>query len=266
LAERTLLRLDNVTKSFGGITAVKGLSFEIMEGEILGVIGPNGAGKTTVFNLISGVFKPSSGTIEFCGNKISGLRPHSLARIGISRTFQSVKPFGRMTVLENVAIGGLFGRDHALSVNQARREAREILTYVSLEKKADLLAGSLTLAEQRRLELARALAAKPRLLMLDEVMAGLNYADIRLTLDLLQKLSSEKAIALLVIEHVMKAIVRLCGRILVMDYGEKITEGSPSEVMKNEAVLAAYMGEKRSFVKSESKIEPNLDTSSSPGG
>jgi branched-chain amino acid transport system ATP-binding protein len=252
LTDNVLLQVQNVTKSFGGVSAVKGLSFSINQGEILGLIGPNGAGKTTAFNLIAGVYKPDSGVIIFEGKKISGLRSHRVAQLGISRTFQTVKPFARMSVLENVAVGGLFGRQHVLSVSLAEREALEILSYTSLENKAQLPAGSLTLAEQRRLELARAIAAKPKLLMLDEVMAGLNHSEIMATLQLLRKLKFEKGITLLVIEHVMKAITQLSDRILVMDYGEKIAEGTPLDVMKNEAVIVAYMGEKGSRTETES--------------
>jgi branched-chain amino acid transport system ATP-binding protein len=240
-----LLQVDNITKSFGGVKAVKSLSFSVNQGDIIGLIGPNGAGKTTAFNLIAGIYKPDFGLITFDGRKISGLPSHKIVRAGISRTFQNVKPFGRMTVLENVAVGGLFGREHVLSVTEARREAMEILRYTSLEAKAGLPASLLSLAEQRRLELARAIATKPKLLMLDELMAGLNHSEIIMTLDLIGRLRSEKGITLLVIEHVMKAIIQLCNRLLVLDYGEKISEGAPLEVMKDKAVIAAYMGEKK---------------------
>lgn len=224
---------------------MKDLTFTLNVGEILGLIGPNGAGKTTAFNLIAGVYKPDRGAITFDGRKISGLGSHKISQAGVSRTFQTVRPFARMTVLENVAVGALFGREHAISVGKAKEEAREILSYTSFERKADVPASALTLAEQRRLELARALAAKPRLLMLDEVMAGLNEKEIFSTLDLLRKIRKEKKVTLLVIEHVMKAIVQLCDRIVVMDYGEKIAEGVPSEVMRSEAVITAYMGERK---------------------
>lgn len=262
MTDNVLLQVENVTKSFGGVLALKGLSFSINQGEILGLIGPNGAGKTTAFNLIAGVYKPDSGVITFDGKKISGLRSHKVAQAGISRTFQTVKPFARMSVLENVAVGGLFGRDHVLSVSRAEQEAMGILSYASLDSKAHLSAGSLTLAEQRRLELARAIAAKPKLLMLDEVMAGLNHSEILTTLELLRKLKSEKGITLLIIEHVMKAIVQLCDRILVMDYGEKIAEGIPSQVMKEAAVITAYMGEKR--VKTADTSTPSSELNNHP--
>lgn len=240
---------------------MKDLTFSINEGEILGLIGPNGAGKTTAFNLIAGVYKPDSGTIAFDERKISGLGSHKISQAGVSRTFQTVRPFTRMTVLENVAVGALFGREHAISVGKAKEEARKILSYTSFERKANVQASSLTLAEQRRLELARALAAKPRLLMLDEVMAGLNDKEILSTLDLLRKIRNEKKVTLLVIEHVMKAILQLCDRIVVMDYGEKIAEGVPSEVMRNESVITAYMGERKDRSGENSKAFPQPDSS-----
>jgi branched-chain amino acid transport system ATP-binding protein len=254
---KVLLQLDRVSKSFGGVSAVNDLSLCLNEGEILGLIGPNGAGKTTAFNLIAGAYKPNSGTITFDGVRISGQPPHRVAKLGISRTFQSVKPFSRMSVLENVAVGALFGRNSVLSIGKARAEAMELLGYVSLDTKAHVSAGSLTLAEQRRLELARALATRPKLLMLDEVMAGLNLGEISGTLELLKKLRSEKGISLLVIEHIMKAIVELCDRIVVMDYGMKIAEGVAKDVMKNVAVIKAYMGEKKAVPTEASNSSDN---------
>lgn len=240
-----LLELSSVTKSFAGIVAVNGLSFSVSEGEILGLIGPNGAGKTTAFNLVAGVYEPDSGSIKLSGKEIAGKKPHKISSLGISRTFQTVKPFARMSVVENVAVGRLFGRDHVLSVSRAKVAAREILKYTSLDSKSNALAGSLTLAEQRRLELARALAANPRILMLDEVMAGLNQAEIAEELALLKKLNEEKKITLVVIEHVMKAMMQLCGRIIVMDQGEKLAEGTPKQVISNPEVIRAYLGEKK---------------------
>ena len=225
--------------------AVKDLSLNLAKGQALGLIGPNGAGKTTVFNLVSGNFEPDQGTITFDGLKISGKKSHAITRLGISRTFQTVRPFSKMSVLENVEVGALFGRDHSMSIKNARNEAEQILDFVSLREKARLLASSLTLAEQRRLELARAIATKPKVLMLDEVMAGLNQVEISGTLGLLEKLRNEKGITLLVIEHIMKAIFDLCDSIVVMDYGVKIAEGPPSDVMKDDAVIAAYMGPRR---------------------
>jgi branched-chain amino acid transport system ATP-binding protein len=242
---KPLLELNSVSKSFGGVAAVKRLTFSMSEGEILGLIGPNGAGKTTAFNLISGVFRPDSGDIRFSDQSITGLGPHRVTRLGISRTFQTVRPFARMTVLENVEAGSLYGRNHVYRVSHAEEEAVKILGIIGLEKKAQMLAGALTLADQRRIELARAVASRPRLLMLDEVMAGLNQFEIEATLELLRTLKKERGLSLLVIEHVMKAMVKLCDRIVVMDHGEKIAEGLPTEVMEDEGVIAAYMGDKK---------------------
>src|SRR5487761_101586 len=246
-----LLELSRVTKSFGGLVAVRDLSFSVSDGEILGLIGPNGAGKTTVFNLVAGVYKPDSGSIKVSGKEIAGKKPHKIMSLGISRTFQTVKPFARMSVVENIAVGGLFGRGHVFSVRKAKVAAQDILRYTSLDSKANVLAGSLTLAEQRRLELARALAANPRIMMLDEVMAGLNHLELSEELTLLRKLNQEKKITLIVIEHVMKAMMQLCGRIVVMDQGEKLAEGTPQEVASNPKVIKAYLGERKAGIKSE---------------
>ena len=237
-----LLELDGVTKSFGGLVAVRNLSFSIGEGEILGLIGPNGAGKTTVFNLISGVYRPEAGSIRFDGKVISGLKPHEVSSLGVARTFQTVRPFARMSVKENVMAGLLFGRGGINAPRRATQKALEMLELVSLLDKAEVRAGHLTLAEQRRLELARALATSPKLLMLDEVVAGLNHSEMNAMVDLLRRIQPERGMALIVIEHVMKAIVRLCNRIVVMNGGEKLVEGSPSEVITDERVVAAYMG------------------------
>ena len=237
-----LLELDGVTKSFGGLVAVRNLSFSIGEGEILGLIGPNGAGKTTVFNLISGVYRPEAGSIRFDGKVISGLKPHEVSSLGVARTFQTVRPFARMSARENVMTGLLFGRGGINAPRRATQKALEMLESVSLLDKAEVRAGRLTLAEQRRLELARALATSPKLLMLDEVVAGLNHPEMNAMVDLLRRIQPERRMALIVIEHVMKAIVRLCNRIVVMNGGEKLVEGSPSEVMRDERVVAAYMG------------------------
>ncbi len=237
-----LLELDGVTKSFGGLVAVRNLSFSVAEGDILGLIGPNGAGKTTVFNLITGLYKPEAGSITFDGKVISGRRPHVVSSLGIARTFQTVRPFARMSARENVTAGLLFGRGGFTAPRQAAEKALEILELVSLLDKAEVRAGQLSLAEQRRLELGRALAASPRLLMLDEVMAGLNGSEMNAMVDLLRRIKPERRMSLIVIEHVMKAIVKLCNRIVVMNGGEKLVEGTPSEVMKEESVIAAYMG------------------------
>jgi branched-chain amino acid transport system ATP-binding protein len=240
-----LLELDQVSKSFGGVVALRDLSFSVKEGETLGLIGPNGAGKTTAFNIISGIYKPDSGRIVFDGRTISGLKPHKITKLGIARTFQTVRPFARMTVLENVEAGSLYGRDGSYRLSIAVDHSMRILKRVRLDSKAQFPAGTLTLAEQRRLELARALAARPKLLMLDEVMAGLTQTETDSALSLLRSVKDEMKLTLLVIEHVMKAMVKLCDRIIVMDHGEKIAEGKAEQVVADPNVIAAYMGEKR---------------------
>ena len=259
----SLLKLDSVARSFGGLAAVNDLSFEVGSGEIVGLIGPNGAGKTTVFNLITGVYKPDKGKIIFEGNDILGKKTHHIAQLGVSRTFQTVRPLPKMTVRENVMVGSLFGRDHTMSMKAARERASEVLNYTELTSRADKLAGDLTLAEQRRLELARSLATQPKLLLLDEVMAGLNLSEISDTLNLLNRLNTEKKITLLVIEHVVKAMMKLCRRIIVMDHGSKIAEGLPQEIANNSEVIKAYMGEKRAGMKKipgEQSTEKPSDT------
>jgi branched-chain amino acid transport system ATP-binding protein len=240
-----LLQVDRVTKSFKGISAITDLTFSVREGEVLGLIGPNGAGKTTAFNLISGTYKPDSGQIIFDKKSIVGKKSHNIAKLGVARTFQTVRPLSRMSVIENVMMGSLFGRNNTLFVAAARERAMEILGYIALAEKANLPAGTLSLAEQRRLELARALATQPKLLLLDEVMAGLNPSEISNALDLLKRLNTEKQITLVVIEHVIKAVMKLCNRIVVLDHGQKIAEGLPEEIARNSQVIEAYMGEKK---------------------
>ena len=245
MEDQPLLEVHNVSKSFRGLLAVKDLSFSISEGQILGLIGPNGAGKTSAFNLIAGVYKPDSGYIKMSGDVISGKKPSSISRMGIARTFQIAKPFSRMRTIDNVLVGSLFGRDHSLSVGSAKIFAIEALEEVGLESKSDVMAGELTLADQRRLELARAIAAKPRLLMLDELMAGLNSTEVVQTLELLRKIKQKKKLTLLIIEHVMLAVTRLCEYIVVMNHGEKLVEGTPSEIVNDARVVEAYMGKKK---------------------
>lgn len=239
-----LLDVDHVSKSFGGLVAVRDMSLHVDSEDILGLIGPNGAGKTTLFNLVTGVYRPDSGYISFRGQRISGLKPHRIARSGIARTFQIVRPFARMTVMENVMAAAMFG-DGSGSGGPVKDRAKQVLSQMSLADKADSRAGSLTLPEQRRLELARALATRPQLLMLDEVMAGLTYPEIQGMVTLLNKIRDEEGTTMVVVEHVMRAIVQLCNRILVMNQGEKLLEGTPSEVMQDRNVIAAYMGERK---------------------
>jgi len=239
-ARPVILRTSKVTKYFGGLAAVKEVDLEVRRGEIFGLIGPNGAGKTTLFNLISGVYRPNSGAIEFQGKGFSGIRrPHQVCQLGIGRTFQVVKPFGNLTVLENVMIG-VFSKIR--SAEQACKEASEILDWMGMGDRKEMLAKSLTLPDRKRLELARALATKPELLLLDEVMAGLTPHEVDETLSLIRKIR-EGGVTLFVVEHVMHAIMSLSDRIAILHHGEKIMEGTPQEVAKDERVIKAYLGE-----------------------
>lgn len=242
----SLLEVRNLTKSFGGLTAVSDLSFSVAEGEIVGLIGPNGAGKTTTFSLISGFIPPTSGTVIFADKTLTGLKPHQICQLGLTRTFQVVQPFPDMTVLENVMVGAFsrYGR-----YAEAEAKARQVLERVGLGHKADTLGKELTLLELKRLEIGKALATEPRMLLLDEVAAGLNTVEVEAVLALVRQLSQE-GITLLIVEHVMKVVMSLSRRIIVLDFGEKIAEGTPQEVSRNPAVLEAYLGEEGYLVKS----------------
>ena len=237
----TLLETHGLSKRFGGVVAVAGLDLTVHEGEVLGLIGPNGAGKTTVFNLLSGFLTPDAGDVRFRGRSLRGLPPHTICALGLARTFQIVRPFPRLTVLDNVVIGAL-GR-HPMAA-RAREHARAVVERVGLSAKAEQAAAGLTLAERKRLELARALATEPALLLLDEVMAGLNHVEIEEVISLIKK-AREQGMSILVIEHVMKAIQSLSDRLLVLHHGEKIAEGKPDTVLSNEQVIDAYLGRKR---------------------
>jgi len=235
----SLLTLDRVTKRFGGLTAVNQVTAEIHARDLVGIIGPNGAGKTTLFNLISGFYAPEEGKILFQGRNITGQPPYEISRRGLCRTFQLVKPFGKLSVLENVMIGAL---SHLKRVGEARREALKIIEFCHLEAFRDMPAKSLPTGLRKRLEVARALATRPRLLLLDEVMSGLNPTELQEMIHLLRHLH-EEGITLLVIEHIMAVIMQLCQRILVLHHGEKIAEGTPIEISRNPRVIDAYLGE-----------------------
>lgn len=238
----SLLRGEGVTKYFGGLTAVYNVNFEIDEGEIVGLIGPNGAGKTTLFNVVTGALPLDKGKITFKGKDITNLKPFRICRSGIARTFQSVKIFGSLSVFENVMLGIWYGMEKkGLSVD-AREAAFELLEFVGLENLKDTPAKDLTLANQRRLEVARALATKPDLLLLDELMAGLNPKEVSEAIDLVSRIR-ERGVTIFMIEHVMKAIMSICKRIMVLHHGEKIAEGTPEEVARNERVIEVYLGE-----------------------
>lgn len=237
-----MLEAKKVTKYFGGLAAVSNVDLTVKRGEIVGLIGPNGAGKTTLFNLISGALPLTSGEINFKGERISGLKPHQICRKGISRTFQLVKVFGNMSVLQNVMMGVLFGKDRAVSPAEAEKDAMEALEFVGLLDHINTPAKDLIVGNQKRLEVARALATKPELLMLDELMAGLNPAEVAEASEDVLKLK-EKGMTIIMIEHVMKAIMSLCDRIVVLHHGEKIAEGTPQEICNNSKVIEVYLGE-----------------------
>jgi len=235
-----LLEVRRISKAFRGLRAVDAVSFDVAEGAIVAMIGPNGAGKTTCFNLIAGVFAPDAGTVRLAGRDITGLRPDQVCHAGIGRTFQVVKPFPQMTVLDNVVVGAL---NATQKVATARRDAERVLTLLHMDAKARELAASLTLPERKRLEVARAMATRPRLLLLDEVMAGLRPTEIDEMVAVFQRLNRETGLTILLIEHVMRAVMALAGEVVVLHHGEKIAAGTPSEVVRDPAVLECYLGE-----------------------
>jgi branched-chain amino acid transport system ATP-binding protein len=234
-----LLTVDNITKRFRGLVAVDKLSFAAPKGQIFAVIGPNGAGKTTLFNMVAGVFAPNNGTITFDGERIDGLSPDKICRRGIGRTFQIVRPFPALTVEDNVIVGALQHRHH---VADARAHAQDVLRRLDLYDKRGQRASALTLPDRKRLEVARALATDPKLLLLDEVMAGLRPTETDRMVSILQELNRETGITILLIEHVMRAVMALASRILVMHHGAAIAEGAPAEVVRDPAVIHSYLG------------------------
>lgn len=236
------LEVTGLGKHFGGVRAVDDVSFYIEEGEIFGLIGPNGAGKTTLFNLINGVIKPDSGRVLFRGQDITGKEPYDVVRLGLARTHQVVKPLNDMTVVDNVTVGACFGSDN-LPLAKAREAARAILDTVGLEDRADILAGHLNIAGKKRLEIARALAANPRLLLLDETLSGLNPAEVERMIEVIRRIRQERGISILMIEHLMQVIMNLSDRIMVLSFGKKLAEGKPEEIAHNETVIEAYLGD-----------------------
>jgi ABC-type branched-subunit amino acid transport system ATPase component len=234
-----LLIVDDVSIAFGGVQALAGVSFEVREREIFALIGPNGAGKTTLFNVISGVLRPDAGDVRFAGRSIVGWASHRIARAGIARTYQIVRPFGQLSVVDNVAVGALV---HAATIERARRDARDVVQFVGLGPLADLPASSLTLTQRKRLEVARALALRPKLLLLDEVMAGLTPTEMDGMADFVVGLQERGVAAVAGVEHVMRLVMRISHRIVVLDAGRCIAEGDPAAIQANPAVIEAYLG------------------------
>jgi len=235
-----LLELRGVSKSFYGVRAVADVSFEMARDNIVALIGPNGAGKTTIFNMVAGAIKPDSGMIHFNGGRIDGLRADQACAAGIGRTFQIVQPFAGLSVLDNVVVGAL---RHAVNPRQARSHAEAILETLGLGAKRDLAAAHLTLPERKRLEVARALATRPKLLLLDEALAGLRPTECDRMVKVLQEINQRDGIAILLIEHVMRAVMALAQQIVVLHHGEVIAQGAPDKVVRDPAVLASYLGE-----------------------
>jgi len=238
----SLLVLDNATRRFGGLNAVDGVTFSVEPGEVVGLIGPNGAGKTTMINMITGVHPATSGRIQFDGRDITRMRPHQIAKLGLARTFQIVQPFPKMSVVENVAAGALFAGGET-SLKDAHAAALEHLRFTGLADVADRPAAALTLAQRKRLELAKGLAMNPRLLMLDEVNAGLNASEVDDALGMIRRIA-ERGVTIVLVEHLMKVVLAISKRIIVLHHGQLIAQGDPREVLRDRTVIEAYLGPK----------------------
>ena len=239
-----LLKLERISLAFGGVKALDDVSFDVRDREIRAIIGPNGAGKTTLFNVISGVLSPNHGTTTFEGTNITNLRPDRICHLGISRTYQMIRPFLGLSVLKNVLVGVYYGRNESISSKKAEEEARAILEFMNLSSKAKYDADRLNTGERKRLEIARALGTRPKVLLLDEVISGLNPAETSMIMKKIETIR-EEGVTVLMIEHVMKAVMGLSDRVIVLNHGEKIAEGTPQEVSTDPRVIKAYIGEKR---------------------
>lgn len=253
-----LLNGSKVSVQFGGVRALSEIDFHVDSGEVVGLIGPNGAGKTTLLNAISGLCR-CTGSLEFQGKAISGLRPHKIARMGIARTFQVVRPFDKLTAIENVVVGAMFSGKSMPHKHEILERARDALEWTGLYAKRDQLPRQLTLSERQRLEMARALAMKPVLLLLDEVMAGLNHNEIDKMIELINRINSSLGVTIIVVEHVMKAIMSVCRRIIVLQFGKKIGDGPPSEIVNSPDVIQAYLGKRfaeRHSKQAEKSVNP----------
>jgi branched-chain amino acid transport system ATP-binding protein len=237
-----ILEIRNISKAFGGVQALKHIDFGVNEGEIVGLIGPNGSGKTTLFNVITGFYKPNEGNIIFRDKDITGAKANVVCHHGIARTFQIVKPFGHLTTLQNVMIGEIYGSKNSESLGKVTEESKKLLDKVGLRPKEAAHAASLTLAARKKLELGRALATKPKLLLLDEMMGGLNEKEIEESMDTIRQLR-KSGITIILVEHIMKAVMGVSDRIVVLNVGEKIAEGTPQEIACNELVIKAYLGD-----------------------
>ena len=238
----SILELKGVSRLFGGLHALENVDFNLKKGEIVGLIGPNGAGKTTLVNAVTGVHPPTSGSVVFRGRKIEKLKPYQISRLGVARTFQIVQPFPKMTVRQNVAAGALFA-GHAQNIKEAGEQALEHLEFVGLADQAEKPAAALTLASRKRLEFAKSLAMRPQLLMLDEVNAGLNSTEVEASLELIREVAN-RGITILLIEHLMKVVLSVCTRVIVLHHGELIADDTAAEVVKDPAVVEAYLGSK----------------------
>jgi branched-chain amino acid transport system ATP-binding protein len=236
-----ILSVENVSKRFGGLLALNKVNLTVNPGEIFGIIGPNGAGKTTLFNAINGVFPPTEGHIKFRGEDVTGLQPFDMSKRGLARTYQVVRPLTELTVRENVTVGACFGREN-LPLEKAEKVADEVIDFVGLTQRRDMLSGKLNVAQKKRLEMARALAARPVMILLDEVLAGLNPQEVTDMLTVVRKIR-EQGVTIIMIEHLMHAVMNLSDRVFVLDYGAQIAEGTPQEISNHPKVIEAYLGD-----------------------